>query len=211
MSIERRRHLLSWAQNNCAFIVEDGFDSDYFYGGAPVPSLQGLDKSGKVFFIYTFWKVLSPLVSLGVLVVPLNLIPVFERAKLLNERLFPSLENYALTEFISDGHLEQHIKRSFKIYQRRRQKLIYALTQKFRQRVSIPRYSGGLHTVVYLHCDKNTESILKAGHQAGLPIVSTSFYYTGEAKQKEFIIPFATISEENIESAVDRFYRNLFD
>lgn len=211
MSFERRRDLLSWAQNNCAFLVEDGFDSDYFYGGAPVPSLQGMDKNGKVFFIYTFWKVLSPLISLGVLVVPSSLIPVFERAKFLNERLFPSLEHYALTELISDGHLEQHIKRSFKIYQRRRQKLIYALTQRFRHRVSIPRYSGGLHTVIYLHANMKAESVLRAGNEAGLPIASTSYYYQGEARQDELIIPFATISEENIEPAVERFYRNLFE
>lgn len=209
MSLERRKELLAWAKNNCAFLVEDAFDSDYFYGVPPIPSLQGLDDSGKVLFIYTFWKVLSPLISLGVLVVPSNLIPVFEKAKFLTERLFPSMEHYALTEFISDGHLEQHIKRSYKIYQRRRQKLIYALTQQFRHRISIPRYSGGLHIVIYLQTNLKTEAVLKAAQEANLPMEKTSYFYIGESQPNEFIIPFATISEDIIEHAVERFYKKL--
>lgn len=211
MSMERRIQLLSWAQKNRTFLVEDGFDSDYNHGMAPLPALQGLDDSGRVLYIYSFWKVLSPLVSLGVLVVPKKLIPLFERAKFLSDRQFPTLEHYALAEIISDGHLDRHIKRTGKIYQMRRQKFIYALSQQFRNRIAIPKYSGGLHTLVQFNLNRKDKDILRVASLSGLPLASTAHYYMKNPHVGEFLIPFATMPEQIIETAVQRFARNMLD
>lgn len=211
MSMERRMELLSWAQKNHTFLVEDGFDSDYNHGVAPLPALQGLDDSGRVLYIYSFWKVFSPLVSLGVLVVPKNLITLFERAKFLSNRQFPTIEHYALAEIISDGHLDRHIKRTGKIYQMRRQKLIYALSQQFRHRIAIPKYSGGLHTLVQFNLNRKDRELLRVASASGLPLASTGHYYIKNPRAGEFLIPFATMPEQIIETVVQRFARNVLD
>lgn len=205
MPLERRLELLEWAKTNDTFIVEDGFDSDYHYGIQPPPALQGLDDSGRVLYIYSFWKTLSPLVSLGVLVIPAQLIAPFARAKFLTDRQFPTIEHYALTEIIADGHLDLHIKKTGKIYQARRQKLIYSLSQHFRNQIYIPRASGGLHTLVQFKLPRTNEEILRAAGQAGLPLVSSSYSYMTAPKQGEFLIPFATMEDDEIEPAVNRF------
>lgn len=209
MSLERQREVLSWAQENCTFIVEDAFDSDYHHGMPLLPALQGQDAADKVLYIYSFWKVLFPLCSLGVLVVPRSLIPLFERAKFLTNRQFPILEHFALTELISDGHLEMHIKRTSKIYQARRQKLIYALSQQFRNRIWIPRRSGGLHTLVQFKLDVKPERILRCAQESGFPLTSTADYYTREAGLLEYLVPFASMPDGTIEEVVERFARKL--
>src|SRR5262249_42029456 len=79
MSLDRRRALLEWASRTGAFIVEDAGEGDYTYVKPPLPSLQGLDRDERVLYIYSFWKVLYPLLTVGVLVLPRPLIPVFER------------------------------------------------------------------------------------------------------------------------------------
>ena len=43
LSLSRRLELLAWAAQQNAFIIEDDYDSEYRYGGRPVPALQGLD------------------------------------------------------------------------------------------------------------------------------------------------------------------------
>ena len=209
ISLERRLELLEWAHANNTFIVEDGFDSDYNYGVPSPPAIQGLDDSGRVLYIYSFWKVLSPLVSLGVLVVPPRLIAPFERAKFLTDRQFPTVEHYALAEMIADGHLDLHIKKTAKIYQARRQKLIYSLSQQFRNQIHIPRASGGLHTLVQFKLTRSTEEIQRAAEQAGLPLVSTAYSYLGAPKPGEYLIPFAIMQDDLIEPAVNRFAHRL--
>lgn len=210
MSAARRQEILFWARKNCTFIVEDAFDSDYHHGSAPPAALQSLDDNGQVLYIYSFWKVLYPIVSLGALVVPQKLISVFERSKFLTNRQFPILENYALTEFISDGHLELHIKRSSKLYRARRQSLIYALSQQFRHYVSLPRTSGGLHTIVRFRLNRKSDELLHMAADAGLPLVRTSQYYVGDSRPGEFLIPFASIPEDTAEAVVHRFARLVF-
>jgi GntR family transcriptional regulator/MocR family aminotransferase len=52
MSLSRRLALLEWAQRSDAFIVEDDYNSEYRYAGRPLASLQGLDKDGRVIYMF---------------------------------------------------------------------------------------------------------------------------------------------------------------
>ena len=117
LSLERRKQLLRWAEGTNAFILEDAWDSDYHYSPPALPALQGLDTSARVLYSYSFWKLLFPIITTGVLVIPEHLIEIFTKAKLLLERQFAPIEQYALTDFINQGHLECHISRSRAIYE----------------------------------------------------------------------------------------------
>ena len=60
MSLERRLAFLDWARRTSTMLVEDDYDSEYRYGGRPVPALHGLDRHGRVIYVGTFNKVLVP-------------------------------------------------------------------------------------------------------------------------------------------------------
>jgi GntR family transcriptional regulator / MocR family aminotransferase len=203
MSVDRRNELLEWARAEDVLLVEDAWDSDYRYEGKPLPAIQGLKPNDCVFYIYSFWKVLFPLITIGVLVVPKPFIPVFHLAKLITERQFPLLEHYALTDFINDGHLERHIKRTRIVYGKRRQALMYALAKYMRDRVSIGKQSAGLHTLVRFEADEST--VVNAAEQAGLPLVGTAPYYAYGGNRSEFLIPFASMDEPVIEQVISEF------
>jgi len=205
MSLDRRKALLEWASRTGAFIVEDAWDGDYTYVKPPLPSLQGLDRDERVLYIYSFWKVLYPLLTVGVLVLPRPLIPVFERAKMLAERQFPLLEHYALCEFIEEGFLERHIKKTRSIYERRRQALIAALSSVFRWSATIPKQSSGLHLCVRFSMQFPETELLECARAAGLPLVSTRPYYLDNAPACEFLIPFAILSDSEIAERVNGF------
>ena len=204
MSAHRRRQLMHWAREHCAFIVEDAWDGDYNYGVRPPMPLQSM-APGAVLYIYSFWKVLFPLVTIGVMVVPPRLIPLFERSKLLCERQFPMLEHLALFEFLSEGHFERHIRKTRKEYQSRRQALIYALSQRLRSGVLIPKQSAALHLHVQFRGPHDDEAILSAAQKARLPLVATSKFYAAAARHGEFLLPFASIDAEKAEDLVASF------
>jgi GntR family transcriptional regulator/MocR family aminotransferase len=69
MSLSRRLELLHWANERGALILEDDFDGECRFGGAPAPSLQSLDPDGRVIYFGTFSKTLLPSLGIGYLVV----------------------------------------------------------------------------------------------------------------------------------------------
>jgi len=210
MSLERRQKLLQWAKQAGAYIIEDAFDSDFRYGSQPVPPLQVLDDTGSVIYLYSFWKVLYPICSGGCMILPPHLVDVFARAKVLVKRNFPAIEHYVLADFISEGYLERHIRKVRGVYERRRQKLIYALAQNFKTGVSYHKESAGLHLLVRFNIGASDSEIKESAILAGLPMVGTGPYYVGESRPGEFLIPFASIREDDIEQIVQHLADSLW-
>ena len=70
LPLARRLALLAWARRQDAYVIEDDYDSEYRYAGAPIETLHGLDRGGRVFHVGSFSKILSPALRLGYLVVP---------------------------------------------------------------------------------------------------------------------------------------------
>ncbi len=211
MPDDRRQALLTWAANTKTLILEDAWDSEYNYCGPAQPALQSQDEDGRVLYIYSFWKLLYPLVATSVLVVPRHLVPIFQKIKLSFDRQFPTIEEYVLSEFINHGHLERHIQRTRSTYRRLRQELIFELTNAFASNISFPNFSAGLHQLVRFGkaFESRETMLLTAAKDAGLPMVSTIDYYIKSPIRGEFIVSFSTLSSQEIKTSVKSFAKGL--
>lgn len=208
MSLDRRKALLEWASRRNVIIMEDAWDSDYSYV-PPLPSLQGLDSEHRVIYLYTFWKVMFPLLTIGCAVVPPYLVPVIDRMKFITERQYPVLEHLTMADFMQSGALERHIKRTKSIYERRRKALEEALFGTFKTEVEIPRQSGGLHLCVRFTRKLDAPRIEHAAEGAGLPMRSSASYYASAPCVNEYLIPFASLEDETIMPMVTAFAQKL--
>lgn len=209
MSPARRVELLEWAQSNDAIIIEDDYDSEYRYGQQPIPALQGLDKAGSVIYLSTFWKVLFPVVRLGYIVLPSRLVPLFQKAKSLVERESPILEQRALANFIDEGHLERHIKRTRAVYALRHAALIHALTKHFRGIAEISPVSGGMHVLVRFDAKFSSDDIDRCARESNVPLVNTYDHYVVNPVDNEYIVGFAHLQEEQIAATIEDFANRL--
>lgn len=209
MPLARRLELLSWAERNCDFIIEDGFDSDYFYGSVPPPAMQSLTSTVPVFYIYSFWKTLFPLVSTGCLVLPPELVDSFYRAKLYLQRNFSLLEHQALTDFLAEGHLERHIHKTRIVYNKRKQALVIALKRAFQKQIFFFPDSAGLHLTVRFALPVAADDLLACAIEAGLYMATTSNYYASDAVDLEFLINFASIDASQADSIVAKFVEGI--
>lgn len=62
MPISRRQKLLAWAaEKEGRYIIEDDYDCEFRFGGLPIPTLQSIDGAGRVIYLNTFSKSLTPL------------------------------------------------------------------------------------------------------------------------------------------------------
>ena len=52
--IARRQALLRWAEDTGGYLIEDDYDSELRFTGRPIPTLQSIDRGGRVLYMNTF-------------------------------------------------------------------------------------------------------------------------------------------------------------
>lgn len=205
MPLARRHELLAWAEENNAWIVEDDYDSTFYYGAAPPQTLWSLQPESRIIYSSTFWQLLYPLATIGYTVVPKNLIPVFSAAKdLQTEGIADFTVQLTLTKMLDEGHLEKHIRKIQKAFTKKRIALIYELKQQLGSQIEIRNDSAGNYFVVYLR-NWPRATVEAAARQANLPLLSTATYYLQDANAAEYLINFSLLSEEEIANIVSVF------
>jgi GntR family transcriptional regulator/MocR family aminotransferase len=216
LSASRRHDLLRWADKAGAYVIEDDYDGEYRYDIRPIQPLQTIDEATNVIYLGTFSKTLSPLLRLGYLVVPTELVDVFRAAKRLTDRHSPSLEQAALAELIQAGTYERHVRKLRRKNAQRRAALLAALSDHFGDTVEAQGSDAGLHVVTWFsHFDASQEDgIARQGRQRGVGIYPVSDLYEdsrGGAPQRRagFVFGYAALDEREIRAGVGRLANAL--
>jgi GntR family transcriptional regulator/MocR family aminotransferase len=144
LSLERRLKLLEWAARTDSFIIEDDYDGDFRYEGAPLTALRGLDRGGRVLYVGTFSKSLAAGLRLGFIVAPPSLARSFREWKSLASNGTPWLEQAAMAEFMNSSGFIRHLRRIRAIYKTRRDLVAASLRQSFGD-AEIKGLRGGMH------------------------------------------------------------------
>lgn len=121
MSMGRRRELLRFAEDHDVAIIEDDYDSEYRHSDRPLEPLHRLDAHGRVIYVGTFSKTLSPSLRLGFIVLPQSLVSHAIALRSLIDWQPPVTLQETLLRFIVDGHLDRHLRRTRTIYSKRHQ------------------------------------------------------------------------------------------
>ncbi len=174
MSLARRIDLLAWAREAGAWIIEDDYDSEFRYASRPLPALQGLDESGRVIYIGTFSKVMFPGMRIGYVVVPPNVVDAFAAARAVGDRQSPWLEQAALAEFLSEGHLGRHVRRMRSQYRERAGTLVDAIQRKLGGRLTAAMPDAGLHLTAWLRKGESDAYVCENARGAGVSAMALS-------------------------------------
>lgn len=199
MPLSRRLELLDWADESKSTIIEDDYDSEYRYVGRPLPALMSLDRKARVIYSGSFSKVFSPLLRLGYIVVPKQLIERF-RIERLTHGAPPSLmAQPALCEFMISGTFAIHIRRMRRIYAARREILIASLEGG--KRFAIDASPSGLMLLLRLQPGDNDEDAVARLAAVGLEAQSLSSHYTGRIREQGLLLSFAGFTEKELRAA----------
>lgn len=110
-SAAKRYQYLAWAKESGGYIIEDDFDSEFFLPGQPIESLYSLDGGESVVYINTFSKSLSPAIRVGYMILPEELMSVYDDRLGRFSCTVPVMDQYVLAEFINGGDFERHLNR----------------------------------------------------------------------------------------------------
>jgi len=111
LSLERRQWLLRKAELQDFVIIEDDYEAENLYEGTPMPALKSMDKTGRVIYVGSVSKSLSPALRLGYIVAPRALISELRVIRHAMVRHPSAFLQHAYALFLSLGHHESHARR----------------------------------------------------------------------------------------------------
>jgi GntR family transcriptional regulator / MocR family aminotransferase len=202
LSAGRRMQLLHWAKTAGAWIIEDDYDSEYRFTSRPIGAMQGMDTDARVIYLGTFSKVLFPALRLGYVVAPKDLVTAFCGA-LDAAGIFTSpLNQTVLADFIREGHLGRHIRRTRVLYMERREALVKALHKHLGNSIEIVGAEAGMHLVILLQPGQNDQTIARRAAAQGLSVVPLSSCYRARAYLSGLILGYGGASIPQIQEGV---------
>lgn len=204
--IARRQALLRWAESVDGFIIEDDYDSEFRFSGRPLPTLQSIDRSGRVLYMNTFSQTISPSMRVGFVVLPPRLLERYRRELDFYACTVPALEQHVLARFLSGGYYEQHLSRMRKEYRQRRCAVLSAFRAgPFAHRITISEQGAGLHFLLRLDTDRSDEDLRQRAEALGVRLGFLSEYAAvpSAAYAHTLVINYAGLDEARLPQAVE--------
>ena len=200
--VSRRTELLNWATAHSAWIIEDDYDSEFRFAAHPMPAMQALDRNGRVIYMNTFSKTLAPSIRISYLVLPPELMDLFQRKLGFYGCTVPSFEQYTLARFLRRGHFEKHINRMRRFYRTRRNHVVQLLQNcPYADRLTILEQDAGLHFLVQVDTRLPDAVLTEKLAEAGIRVRSLSSYYHDQLHRDShcLVVNYSGIREEALE------------
>ena len=209
----RRSAVVDWARRTDGYVIEDDYDGEFRYDRQPVGALQGLDPD-RVIYLGSTSKSLTPVLRLGWMVLPDNLIDAAVAAAGGNQWYTDGITQLTMAEFIRNSHYDKHIRRMRGVYRRRRQALVERLAV-LGSAVRVRGLPAGLHVLLTLPDDTEHEVLRRAG-SAGVGVASLSLLRHPAAgpdvpRPDGVVVNFGTPAEHAFGAAVEALCTVLAD
>ena len=209
MPLARRAALLAWAAAAKAWIVEDDYESEFQAPGRMLPSLQGLDRAGRVIYLGTFSKLLFPSLRVGYAVLPEDLVAPFAAARHLADRQSSGLVQAIMTDFMLDGHFARHLKRMRARYAERQQFIVDRLHRRLTGLLEVRPVESGMYLTAWLPHGWSDRAAAATLGEAGVVAQPLSSLVLETRRRPGLVLGYTGHGETATARAVERMARVL--
>lgn len=199
LSARRRASLIAWATERDGMIIEDDYDAEFRFDREPVGSLHGLAPK-HVVLTGSVSKSLAPAMRIGWLVAPPALAQAVQDMRRVVDLGSPVVEQHALARFLDDGGYDRHLRTARRIYRKRRNALVYALSSHLPQ-FEVTGVSAGLHLQARLPASMDDTIVAALAREQGVGVLPVSPMRTA-AGSPGLVLCFAREPEERLTQAV---------
>lgn len=204
MPVNHRLELLQWAERVDGIILEDDYDSELRYHARPVPALQSIDRQGRVVYLGTFSKALSPALRTGYLILPQRLLARYDATFTNYKSAVPWLQQQVLTRFMAEGHWEKHLRKVCLRNKKKHDVLVRTIHETMGRHVRIRGAGAGLHVLLEFRNETSQDELIRkaAAHRVKVYPTRPYWFRPEQAPDGLVLLGFGGLKEEEIDEGV---------
>lgn len=203
ISPARRSQLLEHARRHGSVIIEDDYDGEFRFDGAPLSALRASDGGDSVFYVGTFSKSMLTSLRVGFIVSPRWALRALIAAKNSADWHSPSIVQRSVAQFIGEGHLTRHVRKMRNVYRRRRRTLIDLVERRLGDRATILPSFYGMHLAAMLPDDIDAEEVAARAVGKGVNVHGLARFSIGGSSRNGLVLGYAIADTEALEAAVE--------
>lgn len=205
----KRAGLAAAAARTGVPLIEDDPYSLLRYAGAALPPIQAYDEAGLVLYIGSFSKIIAPAMRLGWIVAPADLLG---RLTVLRESLdleSSQLLQRVVTEFVTRGFLEPHVRTLNAANLARRNAMLAALARELGDVAAWTVPQGGLFLWVTLPAHVDTAALFPAALENQVAYIPGVHFSAERAYGNALRLNYSNATPERIDEGVRRLALTL--
>jgi 2-aminoadipate transaminase len=208
ISLAKRRQLLEWAARHDVLIVEDDPYGDLYFadttGPADTRPIKADDTSGRVIYLSSFSKTLTPAFRVAWMAAPAPLMARFETAKQCLDLCTSDFNQHLVVEAIRRGVLDRQIPRLREFYQTNRAVMEQALRTRLGTSATWVTPRGGFFLWVTLPDAIDTRALLARAMRHGMIYVAGSAFFVDGSGNNTLRLAFSLVSGDRLMEGVGR-------
>ncbi|HVA35572.1 MAG TPA: PLP-dependent aminotransferase family protein [Stellaceae bacterium] len=206
---DRRLRLLALADQFGFAIVEDDYDHEFHFVHQPMWPLASVDPWGKVVYIGSMSKLLTPSLRLGYIAAPKAFIDRAAAEIMMIDRQGDPATEHAVAELIADGELHRHTRKAMRLYAERRLLMAKLLMERFPGRIEFSLPDGGLAIWVKFTEKVDMAQLVAAAHANGVKIQPGGHFAIGGKPIRAARLGFASMNATELGTATRRLRQAL--
>lgn len=208
MPIVRRRQLMNWVGGReNQWLIEDDYDSEFRFSGRMVPTMYSMDTLGRVIYLNTFSRTITPALRISYMILPDELMARYRQKLGFYSCTVPSMEQLTLARFLEEGHFEKHVSRMKRHYRLLRDQLLKLLRQSCKAgRMAVQGDEAGLHFLLRLDTDLPDDAVEQRLAEGGIRAACLRHYAVGlsdEAVRGRVVIQYSDLAEADLPRLVE--------
>ena len=209
LSPGRRQALLDWAAKRGAWIVEDDYQSEFFYDALPSAPLASFAASERVLHVGTFTNAVFPSLRLAYVVLPPALVDVFAAVRGQLDGHTHGLAQAALADFIEGGHFAAHLRRMRSVYAQRRDALVEACLRELPDRFVLGPNGAGMGVALLDRRRRADRELADRALDASVQVLPLSRYAIRSRAWRGLLLGYTGLHEAAVRGGVARLARAL--
>ena len=201
--IGRRRQLMAWlAESPHRWLIEDDYDSEFRFGGKPIPTMFSMDDVGRVIYMNTFSRTITPALRISYMILPPELMAQYRARLGFYSCTVPAFEQLTLARFLEEGYFEKHLNRMRRHYRLLRDDFLEKLgASPCADRILVQGHEAGLHMLLRLETALSDEEVERRLAEVGVRAASLRRYEmrpAADTRQGVMVVSYSDLEQEQL-------------
>jgi GntR family transcriptional regulator/MocR family aminotransferase len=203
----RRMRMLALAEQFNFAIIEDDYSHEFHFTHRPMLPLASFDRRGKVIYVGSMSKLLTPSLRIGYLIAPSQFIDRAAAEVTIIDRQGDPATEAAIADLLASGVIHSHTKKVMKIYAERRDLLASLLASQLDEWISFQLPVGGLALWAACKVDIDMDALQAAADREGVRFLPAGQFSLKNRSYPALRLGFGSLNAEELKDAVARLRR----